>query len=401
MSSLSDHVKIFLMYAFVVAIGAGMTQQLATNTRLSAYLGSGLFAALISFVVGLIALSIIYGAQKSDVLRKISERRFSKTASASQAHLPRPWWIYTGGVMGALYVSGTIYSSIVIGLALSFAVSVSGQLFCASLIDHIGFLGTPVRSFTVLRCAGLLLACAGCALSVTDRVQQGDVGVTIAFCIIVLLCGVILPVQTCINRRFAHRVCQGDILKSAIFSFMTGSLTLGIASGILTAVFILSLNQSVWNFADASAWTFTGGLLGAFFVYGTLLIAPYVGMARLFMCIVLGQLSSSLLYDHFGILGLTEHTATPLRIAGTLMVLVGAIINSMPSFNKVAPSPTAVPISTSALPRASGPSERALPHISDSPKDTRAVSNSVVTIVRPSVQFQLDFVVSSDNQSHA
>lgn len=54
-----------------------------------------------------------------------------------------------------------------IGLAITFAVAVSGQLCAASLVDHVGFLGTPVRKFTVTRAIALCLAIAGSILSVS------------------------------------------------------------------------------------------------------------------------------------------------------------------------------------------------------------------------------------------
>ena len=91
---------------------------------------------------------------------------------------------------------------------------------------------------------------------------------------------------------------------------------LAILSGALSLYLTYAVDQSIWGIADASAWIFTGGLFGAISVYGTLLIAPFIGMARLYMCVVLGQLSSSLVYDHFGVLGVTQQSATPLRISG-------------------------------------------------------------------------------------
>ena len=87
---------------------------MATNTKLSTYLGSGLFAALISFAVGLVALSILFGAQKAKIVQRMSVKKSTRSAP----HLPinqatdRPWWIYTGGVIGSIYVAATIFAAV-------------------------------------------------------------------------------------------------------------------------------------------------------------------------------------------------------------------------------------------------------------------------------------------------
>ena len=57
-----------------------------------------------------------------------------------------------------------------------FVSAVTGQLITAALLDHIGFLSTPVRRFSRLRGVGLSIVLLGCALSIVERVKSGNVG---------------------------------------------------------------------------------------------------------------------------------------------------------------------------------------------------------------------------------
>ncbi len=130
-----------------------------------------------------------------------------------------------------------------------------------------------------------------------------------------------LPVQTAINRRLAIIRLDGDMFFSSLVSFATGSVFLGIASGILSLVYVYAFdNTAIWRVSEASPWMYTGGFVGAAFILSTMLFAPRIGMTKMYMAIVLGQLASSLLYDHFGVLNIRQEDATVMRIVGERLV---------------------------------------------------------------------------------
>ena len=77
---------------------------------------------------------------------------------------------------------------------------------------------------------------------------------------------------------------------------------------------------------DAPWWVWLGGLLGAFYVLGSVVSAPRLGAATLVAVILAGQAVASLAVDHFGWVGFEENPVTPGRLLGVLLVAVGVAL---------------------------------------------------------------------------
>ena len=69
-----------------------------------------------------------------------------------------------------------------------------------------------------------------------------------------------------------------------------------------------------------------GGLLGAFYVLGSVVAAPKLGAATLVAVILAGQAVASLLVDHFGWVGFDENPITPGRLLGIVLVAAGVAL---------------------------------------------------------------------------
>ena len=131
--------------------------------------------------------------------------------------------------------------------------------------------------------------------------------------------GVVLIVQVGVN--VALRAAVGNPVMAALISFVIGSAAL---------LLFLLLARAPWparaQLSAAPAWAWLGGLLGAFYVVSTIVVGPRVGAAALLALIVLGQLVTSLLVDHFGWLGFPQHPLTPLRLFGALLLFGGVLL---------------------------------------------------------------------------
>ena len=76
--------------------------------------------------------------------------------------------------------------------------------------------------------------------------------------------------------------------------------------------------------ASVPAWAWFGGLMGAFYVAISTVVASQLGTASLLGLALSGQLAMAIVVDHFGWLGLPEHPITPTRLAGVALLGAGA-----------------------------------------------------------------------------
>jgi transporter family-2 protein len=77
---------------------------------------------------------------------------------------------------------------------------------------------------------------------------------------------------------------------------------------------------------ELPAWVVLGGVAGVVFVAGGVLVAPALGVAPFFVCVVAGQLLGSTLADHFGAFGLPVKPVDAAKLLGLALVLAGAAL---------------------------------------------------------------------------
>jgi transporter family-2 protein len=133
------------------------------------------------------------------------------------------------------------------------------------------------------------------------------------------LAGAMLPVQFGINAQLADWV--GSALRATLVSFVVGTVALLAA----TLVFVRGWPGGE-RLGEAPWWVWLGGLLGAFYVLGSVVTAPKLGAATLVAVILAGQAVASLLVDHFGWVGFEENPVTPGRLVGMVLVAVGVAL---------------------------------------------------------------------------
>jgi transporter family-2 protein len=104
---------------------------------------------------------------------------------------------------------------------------------------------------------------------------------------------------------------------AALVSFLVGT------AGLVTLLLVTRTTMpSRDTLAAVPAWAWFGGLMGAFYVAISTVVAASVGTTALLGLTLLGQLATALIVDHYGWLGLAQHPITMTRIAG--VVLLGA-----------------------------------------------------------------------------
>lgn len=141
----------------------------------------------------------------------------------------------------------------------------------------------------------------------------------IALVLLALGLGVLLPVQAGVNAQL--RSTLGAPVAAALVSFLVG--TAALAAGVLVSRAPLPIG-SAW--AASPWWHWVGGLIGALYVAGAIVLAPRLGAATLIAAVVAGQMLASLLLDHFGWVGFPVHEVTPLRLAGAGLIVAGVLL---------------------------------------------------------------------------
>jgi transporter family-2 protein len=140
-----------LYYLLGLGVGAGLVVQVGMNSTLRSLLGSPIVAALISFLVGSLALAVYAG--------------LARTPLPLRAQLGAvPAWAWLGGVLGAFYVASSVIVGPRLGAATLLALVVLGQLGTSLLVDHYGWLGFPQHPLNLVRVLGAVLLFGGVLL---------------------------------------------------------------------------------------------------------------------------------------------------------------------------------------------------------------------------------------------
>ena len=142
---------------------------------------------------------------------------------------------------------------------------------------------------------------------------------TYFFIVLALLTGVVMPTQAIINNKLAGEV-SSPIL-AAFVSFVIGTLALFIYI-LITGIPLSNLN----SLKNASAVSWTGGLLGAFFVASTVVLVPKLGVALTFSLVIAGQMLVTLLLDHYGFLDIPVKEVNFQRLLGVALIIIGVIL---------------------------------------------------------------------------
>ena len=138
---------VFAALAGAVLGGALVALQAPTNAMLARAVGSPVNAALVSFAVGLAGLAV--AALALGIRPNPAEVR------------ALPWYAWTGGLYGAVFVAVAAFAAPRIGVTFFLAASIAGQLAMALLLDRAGAFGVPVQEISIQRVAGVVLVLAG------------------------------------------------------------------------------------------------------------------------------------------------------------------------------------------------------------------------------------------------
>jgi transporter family-2 protein len=127
--------------------GSFLPLQAGINGQLAKQISSVLAAALISFLVGTLALMLLVLAQREvptlNALRELN------------------WWHWAGGLLGAVFITTAAFAGPRVGALMFMVLVLAGQLSMAMLLDHFGWAGFREAPISLGKMAGLALIVTG------------------------------------------------------------------------------------------------------------------------------------------------------------------------------------------------------------------------------------------------
>ncbi|QEL15215.1 DMT family transporter [Limnoglobus roseus] len=141
---------------------------------------------------------------------------------------------------------------------------------------------------------------------------------TLIFALLAAGAGCCIALQATANARFRQNI---DSQWFAAFFSICGTI-------LTAAIFVLVTRPPApsWEkVRETEWWNWIGGPLGALIVLAGATLTKELGAAVFIALVVGGQLTCSLLLDHFALLGLKEQPITPGRVIGGLLVVAGVV----------------------------------------------------------------------------
>lgn len=147
----NDMLKVALPAALAIAAGVSIVIQQVLNTNLRTALNSAAWSGFVSYFVGVLCMALLAIALRDPL-----------PAASVAGRIP--WWAWSGGLFGALFIGLAIFLVPQLGAATFIALLVAGQMLASITFDHFGWLGLAQRSIDLPRLAGAALLIAGVVL---------------------------------------------------------------------------------------------------------------------------------------------------------------------------------------------------------------------------------------------
>ncbi|WP_018651097.1 DMT family transporter [Actinobacillus capsulatus] len=300
---------------FAIALGVMIAFQTAINVRLRQAVVSPFLASFVSLAVGAVALGVATLVQGDSLL--ISSEQIAAS----------PWWSWIGGVlaMGGLTINILIFPRL--GSVQTAVMPILGQVVTGVIIDTFGLFQSPQFALSWLRLAGVALVLFGIFVAIilpslkAKSAVKNDEKSLLGWQLLGIFGGVLVGMTPAVNAALRHTL--GSPLQSAFVPFFTAA--------VLLALFVSLTEPLAWQRLatachNTAFWQWTGGVLGAAYVFGIILLVPLIGTGGAIIASLFGLIAGSLIIDQFGLLGATRKPINIWQILGLAILLSGIVV---------------------------------------------------------------------------
>lgn len=259
------------------------------NSQLGVTIGDGLFAAWISFSVGLaVTVAVVFALSKQRAalgrLREALRRRPDGTREVR-------FWMLLGGLGGATFVAAQTESVQYLGVAIFTVSVVAAQNANSLFVDRFGLGSSGAQPFTAKRIIASLIATAGVGIAVTSRLDASSFQLWAL--ILALVAGALIAVQQAINGRVA--VAADSPWTAGFVNFLVGWIALGTAVMISHVVSPHGWTLPPPPWSEPLIWT--GGFIGLIFILVAAGTIHILGVLLFALLSIAGQVTGALVVD--------------------------------------------------------------------------------------------------------
>ena len=286
--------------------------QARINGQLGERLDDGLGAAALSFLGGLLVLSVLV------LLPGIRQGLRRLVAALRGGELPR--WYLVAGALGATLVLAQATTAQVTGVAVFTVAVIAGQTASGLVVDAVGFAGGVRRRPDRRRAVGAALVLVAAVVAAAPQGSGGPgPGPAVQLALAPQVAGFLTGFQQAMNGA-AGRVA-GSPLAATWVSFLVGAAVLALVwagRALLTGTGPPPL-PGTW-------WLYLGGPLGLVFVALAVVLVQRIGLLLLTMGSVAGQLLGSVVVDL--VVPASGGGLSPWSVVGAAVTLVAVVVTS-------------------------------------------------------------------------
>ena len=140
------------------------------------------------------------------------------------------------------------------------------------------------------------------------------------YAFIMLSAGIGIPVLAALNAKLGRFVESPASASVVLFA---------VAFGAAIIATLLMGAGNISKFATAPKHLFLAGILVAFYVLSITYIAPHFGLGNAVFFVLLGQLISAAVIDHFGLFGAVQTPISLLRGTGLGVIALGVFLTQL------------------------------------------------------------------------
>ena len=131
--------------------------------------------------------------------------------------------------------------------------------------------------------------------------------------------GIALTFQTAINTQLKEYLASP--LQTALFSFLIGTIALSFLVLIENAG-----KPNLYQISTIPWYLWIGGCLGVYAITMSIFTAPKLGFLTFSGLVIFGQISASMLVDHFGLIGVNKTPINWQRLLGGVVIFIGVLL---------------------------------------------------------------------------